>query len=59
MVPLSGLEPEHPKITDFESVASTNSATEACDCVTGSIQPMSNDRADSKPRACAQWANRG
>jgi hypothetical protein len=40
MVPLSGLEPEHPKITDFESVASTNSTTEACDCETGNNQPV-------------------
>ncbi len=29
MVPQEGLEPPHPKITDFESAASTNSATEA------------------------------
>ena len=29
LVPLSGLEPEHVAITDFESAASTDSATEA------------------------------
>ena len=28
-IPTAGLEPAHPKITDFESVASTNSATSA------------------------------
>lgn len=29
MVPMTGLEPALPKKTDFESVASTNSATSA------------------------------
>ena len=30
LVPMTGLEPALPKKTDFESVASTNSATSAC-----------------------------
>jgi hypothetical protein len=35
MVPLARLERAHLAITDFESAASTDSATEACGCVTG------------------------
>ena len=39
MVPMTGLEPALPKKTDFESVASTNSATSAL-CFQGRINPI-------------------
>ena len=42
-VPTAGLEPAHPKITDFESVASTNSATSAFFCA------WMNESKTSKP----------
>ncbi|MDF3028349.1 MAG: hypothetical protein K0S23_2656 [Fluviicola sp.] len=42
LVPRAGIEPAHPKVQDFESSASTSSATEAfifC-CPTDSHLPM-------------------